>query len=167
MVKAITAILMLALAVFAADQPRGQVGPEQAAQLGEVCKHYVNRARFKPRHDQQDFVVTLADGCRAAEVSLASQKFAERQAAAVFLARLKTLRDLVIDMNMTRVFGADYTPVTRIPYLADARSEPVRKVSEAGEYLIAHRLGLLQVYQAWLDTSPQVALVSDEDRNRP
>lgn len=152
---------LLALAVFSADAPRGQMNPDHAERLGKVCKHYVNRARFKTRHESQDFVVTLADGCSAARTSLSSNNWDERRAATVFLMRLQTLQDLVIDMNMKRVFGAEYSPASRISYESDTQTEAVRKVSDVGEYLIAHRLGLLRVYKAWLDTGPPIALVSD------
>jgi len=153
-------LVVLALLFMGRDVPDGQVSGDVRADLGAVCKHYVNRARFLPRNRNQEFVVTMADACVDAQASLDGSP-SERLAAVRFLLQLKTFRDLVIDMNMTRVFGQDYTPFTRMKYGAKARSEPVRKVSPSGEYLIAYRMGLLKTYRTWLDTSPRIALVSN------
>lgn len=157
-------LLILTMASTAQAAPVGLLSEAERADLGKICKHYVNRARFKPRHQTQEFVVTLADGCLSAKRSMAVGKLEERVAAIGFLRRLKVLRSTIIDMNMVRVFGQNYTPFTRISYGAGARTEGVRKVSATGEYLIAHRMGLLAAYQSWLDTGPSLALVSDTAR---
>lgn len=135
---------------------------ETRVQLASVCKHFVNRARFMARGEDQEFVVTLADACVDAQRSLDSGEGREQQAAADFLTLLKTLRDTVIDMNMTRVFGDNFTPFTRIGYGAKGKTEAVRRVSQSGEYLIAHRMGVLRAYRAWLDTDPRLALLSKQ-----
>lgn len=153
-------LVVLSLFFMGRDVPDGQISGDLRADLGAVCNHYVNRARFLPRSRDQEFVVTMADACMDAQASLDGQ-YSERLAAVGFLTRLKSFRDLVIDMNMTRVFGRDYGPYTRIKYGNKARSETVRKVSPSGEYLIAYRMGLLKAYRTWLDTSPQFALVSE------
>ena len=138
--------------------------PDAAARgtFAKACMHYVNRAYFKPRGSQPEFVVTIADSCRAAQRSLDRGDPGERAAAAAFLEAVVRLRDTVIDMNMTRVFGDSYTPFTRIRYATGARSEPVRHVSMFGEYLIAHSMGLIAAYKAWLDTEPEIALALPE-----
>ena len=128
-----------------------------AATNGDTCKHYVNRARFKHRHPDQEFVVTLADGCLSAKASLSSDNPRERAAAEEFLTRLRTLRDQIIEMNMERAFGPDYTARTRMTYGVGSMIEPVRRVSALGEYLIARELGLLVAYRAWLETGPELA----------
>ena len=145
---------------LSADTPAQQLSLDVRANLAGICKHYVNRARFLDRGGDQALVVTLADGCQDAQASLTAAGNAEREAAAVFLTRLSNLRNTVIDMNMVRVFGTEYTPFSRIGYGNSARTETVRKVSDTGEYLIAYRMGLLQAYRAWLDTGPRMALVS-------
>lgn len=129
----------------------------EAAINGDTCKHYVNRARFKHRHPDQEFVVTLADGCLAAKESLESDNPEEGAAAKEFLTRLRTLRDQIIRMNMERAFGSEYTPRTRMKYDVGSMLEPVRRVSAIGEYLIARELGLLVAYHAWLGTGPKMA----------
>lgn len=148
--------LMLTLGV--GDLPRGSLSQNDLAALQDVCKHYVNRARFMERDASPEFVVVLADGCEFAQKSLQTGDFRQRQAAAGFLLRLRSLRDTVIDMNMTRVFGHEYGPSTDIAYDTDARSEPVRRVSQTGEYLIAHQMGLLYAYRTWLDSDPQIEM---------
>ena len=156
---------LLGFLFVSGDSPNGQIPAEMRVKLGSICKHYVNRARFMARSPEQPFVVTLADACTAAQTSLDSVSHDERLAAVGFLTQLRVFRDTVIDMNMTRVFGETYTPYTRMKYGNKARSESVRKVSGTGEYLIAYRMGLLKAYQAWLDTGPQMALVSEKGPN--
>lgn len=134
---------------------------EQNVTFAKACNHYVNRARFKERTGHVEFVTTMADSCEQAIVSLSSGGLTERRTAIVFLSRLLELRDTVIDMNMVRVFGETYTPYTRITYGTSGRTESVRKVSESGEYLIAHRMGLLAAFEAWLDSDPAMALASN------
>lgn len=151
---------LLGLFGLGSDVPGGRISEALRADLGAICKHYVNRAMFRPRQRNQEFVVTLADACVEAQASLDGHQ-SERIAAVQFLIQLRVFRDLVIDMNMTRVFGDEYTPFTRIKYGKGSKTEPVRKVSESGEYLIAYRMGLLKAYRTWLDTSPRIALVSE------
>ena len=164
MLKALSALLLIVILSPWGDTQRGLMAPAERAELRAICKHYVNRARFMPRDRQQEFVATLADGCESAQASVDRGQVDERLAAMQFLMRLKDLRDTIIDMNMTRVFGDTYTPWTRISYGAGAKVEDVRKVSAAGEYLIAHRMGLIDAYNSWLDTAPSMAFVSKSER---
>lgn len=130
----------------------------EAAYNGDTCKHYVNRARFKHRHPDQEFVVTLADSCLSAQASLKSENLSERTAAKEFLIRLRVLRDTIIEMNMERAFGKSYKPRTRIKYGVGSMIEEVRRVSALGEYMIAREMGLLAAYRAWLGTGPKLAV---------
>lgn len=143
---------------------RGNLPERDVQAVHSVCKHYVNRAKFKQRGSAEEFVVTLADGCASAQASLSHGSFRERQAAMGFLLRLVTLRDTVIDMNMERVFGKSFTPFTRIAYEADGRSRAVRRVSAMGEYLIAHNMGLLDAMQAWRERSDYALAVPEARR---
>lgn len=152
----LSATLLLGLTLTAPDTRADDPAHYQA--YANACNHYVNRAFFKPRDGQPEFVVTLADGCLAAQTSLGANAPHERVAAAAFLSRLVELRDTIIDMNMERVFGKDYNKYTRIPSNKDERSEPVPRVSMYGEYLIAHQMGLIAAYNAWLDTGPKIAM---------
>ena len=123
----------------------------------KACKHYVNRAMFLPRSDDQIFVVTLADSCQPAVAALSGGLPEERAVAAQYLGRLLELRDTVIDMNMARAFGESYGPRTRLKGAKDWQTEPLPSVSSTGEYLIAHRLGVIRAYRNWLETGPGVA----------
>lgn len=151
------ALIFIAFASIAGagDSPVLGLTPEQQVQVGKVCKHYDNRARFKARGAEQEFVVTLADGCQSAKRSMSTGTTEQRLTAIRFLTQLVVLRDTVIDMNMERVFGKTYSRYTRIPYANSGRTEAVRQVSALGEFLIAHRMGLIDAYNAWVDADPQ------------
>ncbi|MEM7213141.1 MAG: hypothetical protein AAF479_14840, partial [Pseudomonadota bacterium] len=153
---AITTVLVLTSHAASADGWVTQAEVDDAIN-GDTCKHYVNRARFKHRNPNQEFVVTLADGCLSAKLSLKSDNQAERAAAHAFLTRLRVLRDTIIEMNMERAFGKSYEPRTRISYGVGSSAEPLRRVSALGEYMIAREMGLLAVYRAWLGTGPELA----------
>lgn len=127
-----------------------------------TCKHYVNRSRFKSRHPDQEFVVTLADGCLSAVQSLTSRNPKEKVAAQDFLTRLHTLRDLIIAMDMERVFGAGYTLRTQIRINDGKVQQQIPTVSAIGEYLIARELGLLAAYRTWLSTGPVLTLAAPD-----
>ncbi|MEL7154451.1 MAG: hypothetical protein AAFN51_11805 [Pseudomonadota bacterium] len=126
--------------------------------LSQTCTHYVNRAKFKHRHPDQAFVVTLADACTAATASLRSENPREVNTATQFLIRLRVLRALIIEMNMKRAFGDRYTAWTRLGHDKRAVTEALPRVSGTGEYLIARQLGLLNAYHSWLETGPSLTL---------
>lgn len=165
-------LLILTLTLLGAGNVHA-AGPSEAERFGysKACNHYINRAKFKPRGAGASFVVTLADSCQPALKSLKSARGPERAAAADYLSRLVVLRDTVIDMNMERAFGKTYTRWTRMKSRRDDQVGPTPQVSQTGEFLIAHRMGLLQAYKAWLDTGPKLALGLDragaEDLPRP
>ena len=119
--------------------------------LRSGCNHYENRARFMSRNGQIEFVVMLAEACVAAEKSLDSKIYSERLAAEYFLKKVLRLRNTLIDMNMRRVYGNQTSPFAR-PVTPDGQLQPIRRVSNAGEYLIAHRMGVFTAYQDWLDS---------------
>ena len=125
--------------------------------LRSGCNHYENRARFMSREGRIEFVVMLAEACVAAEKSLDSDVYGERLAAEYFLKRVLRLRNTVIDINMRRVYGSQTSPWAR-PITPDGQLEPVRRVSNAGEYLIAHRMGLFNAYQDWLDSGASFSI---------
>ena len=164
MIRATVFLVCLSFVSAIGDAPARWLTVEERTALSKVCKHYVNRARFKARGAHSEFVVLLADGCISAQKSLVSGDTAERQTAAAFLLRLQGFRDVVTDMNMQRVFGQNYTPYTRISYESLTRSESVPRVSATGEFLIAHRMGLIAAYNAWLDTGPAMVFASQQKR---
>lgn len=142
--------------VGSSGDPIPHVSAARTAIYAKACNHYVNRARFKNRRGDAEFVTVLADSCLQARASLVIGSYAERWAAQAYLSRLLDLRDTVIEMNMTRLFGADRTPYSRLKHKVGSRIEPVPKVSKSGEYLIAYRIGLVHAYRVWRDTHPEV-----------
>ena len=156
-VSGLIALLLAASPALSLDRTWVTQAEVDKAYNGDTCKHYVNRARFKHRNPDQEFVVTLADACLSAKASLSSDNYKERDAAQNFLIRLRVLRNTIIDMNMERAFGKSYTARTRMKYSVGSMIEPVRRVSSTGEYLIARELGLLAAYRTWLGTGPTIA----------
>jgi len=126
-----------------------------------TCRTYENRARFLPRDGALDFVTVMADGCAAARRSLRDGAAREQRAAVRYLERLARLRDTIIDMNMTRVFGEGAEPYAR-PRQADGPLTPLDEVSGTGEILIAHRMGLFAAFEHWRAEAGTLALARPE-----
>lgn len=152
----------------------GKAAPGHAAPDGEKwlssgqgswrsgCNHYQNRARFLAREGEIEFVVLLADACSAAERSLESPNAHERSAAELFLQKVVDLRDTLVDLNMRRVYGDAATPMAQ-PKSADGTSRrgraiEISHVGKWGEYLIAHRMGLISAYDVWLDSGTDFSI---------
>ncbi|MEM7742656.1 MAG: hypothetical protein AAF409_03000 [Pseudomonadota bacterium] len=157
------ALVGVMLCAPAGADPSGPDTSTRAAYT-KACSHYVNRARFKDRSGEPEFVVILADSCLAALNSLGSARVTEQAAAADFLERLLELRDTVIAMNMERLFGKSYDRSTRLQSPKYQQSEAIAHVSATGEYLIAYRMGLIAARKAWLDTEPDFALAPTPKR---
>jgi len=132
-------------------------GQEVRAGDAETCRHYANRARFLRRGGPVDFIVLLAEGCAAAERSLAAPDPRERAAARHLLDRLAALRATVIEMNMHLVYGEPGLRRTR-SLSGSGWMGPIRSVSRSGEYLIAHRMGLIAAFETWRRQAPGFAL---------
>jgi hypothetical protein len=145
-------------------------GPSEAEleRYAKACNHYVNRTRFVPRDTQPGFFVTLADGCQNAQVALTSKSRPKRAAAAAFLGRMADLRDTIIEINMDRLFGDNWTRFSRPKAKNTARTASLGQVSQTGEYLIAYRMGLIAALNAWQISDRDVSLAgSIEDGGKP
>ena len=162
MVKTSLLIGLFLLLFHAPASHARMITPDAVLSYTSACKHYVNRARFLARDAQADFITQFADGCEAALMDLKSGTPKAQSAAAAFLSGLADLRGTIIDINMTRLFGAKRTPFSQPLKGNTARTEALRKVSGTGEYLIAHRMGLIEAYTTWLDTVPHVSLASTQ-----
>ncbi|MEM9144889.1 MAG: hypothetical protein AAGC57_01735 [Pseudomonadota bacterium] len=114
----------------------------------KACFTYENRARFRARNGPTSFVVAMADGCLAAQRSLDAEGGAERRSAIAYLDRLVDLRNTVIAINMDRIYGANASPFAK-PIAGEGRLMAMGGVSESGEFLIAHRMGLLEAFDDW------------------
>lgn len=148
-------VLFGPIAAFAGSAPKDafRVVPQSVL---ETCWHYENRARFKPRDAFADFDVVLADSCgealRDVYVRLDTTPYAQKRARH-FLTQLGVMKELIITMNMERTFGADYGPRS-FPSKHSiegfvAHASHGRPISKTGEYLIAHRIGVVAAYRAW------------------
>lgn len=94
----------------------------------------------------------LADGCTAAVATLEGGPVADRYRALAFLSRLSDLRQTVIRMNVERVYG-EKPHRFAMPQTATGALASFGSVSEAGEYLIAHRMGLVAALEALAETA--------------
>ena len=154
--SAVLSAIALGLAL-GGDWPGPMPRDAELLRYDKTCHTYQNRARFLPREGALDFVTVMAQGCTAARATLETGSVRERSAAVGFLDRLAGLRETVIAMNTERFFGKDAGPraepasdpgVMRLPY----------EVSEAGEVLIAHRMGLIAAFDTWRAEAGDIAL---------
>lgn len=135
---------------------RPLLSSDQRNSFAKSCNHYENRARFLPRAQPVDFVVLLAEACSAARISLDGTS-TERMAAADFLSRLVALNTEITAINVARVFGPEAEPASK-PMRRGGLLRPIGNVSATGEFLIAHRMGLLSAFDRWRETSPDFPL---------
>jgi len=102
-----------------------------------------------------DFVVFLAGTCGAAEASLDTGTRKQRRRAALLLSRIALLRETVGQMNAERRERATGAGAVETGLPAQFRVTP------SGEFLIAHRMGLMIAFDAWLDSGVDFSLASD------
>ena len=144
--------LLLATIIVCAAAAVGQ--PRAAAQglappTHDACRHYENRARFKPRDGDVEFVTVIADACQRVSVRLRDPAVSvtERAAGATYLKRLSSVRAAIAAMNATRLAGRDRgeSGVNR----RDLRSA-LRLVSPSGEFLILRSAGVFTALRRWM-----------------
>jgi hypothetical protein len=127
-----------------------------------ACRHYENRAMFKPRGPDAELVAELADACTAALVALRTGTASlpeDRARALAYLDRLAAFKDLIIGMNVERLYGPSPAP-RAAPLTAPSTAGIVqlgRPVTATGEYLIAREFGLLSAWRAWMRPGPALA----------
>lgn len=127
-----------------------------------ACHHYANRARFKSRDRNAELVVILADSCTVAIESLTRRldtRPTEAARARAYLDRLVAFKTLIIEMNVTRLYGLDPNPRAQpIQATGGRKPSPVgQQVTPTGEYLIAREMGLLRVWHDWYRSGPDFA----------
>jgi len=122
-----------------------------------ACNHYENRARYLPRANAVEFVTLLAEACHAAQVSLEADDGHQRAAAVAFLDRLVEFRDVIVTIGMERTYGAN-ARATAMPLPGGGSLRVMPRVSVAGEFLIAHRMGLLSALDDWIGSGVQFSL---------
>ncbi|MEO0625146.1 MAG: hypothetical protein AAF183_23595 [Pseudomonadota bacterium] len=149
-------IAILLVAAVSGDGYAPPLSSEARASYAKACTTYENRARFLQREERRSFIGVMADGCLAAQQSLDAKSGGERMSAVAYLDRLVTFRDTVISINMDRLYGANASPFAR-PVSGTGTLRPLGEVSEAGEFLIAHRMGLLDAFDTWRAQAPAEA----------
>jgi hypothetical protein len=139
--------------------------------FSDTCRYYQTRAKSARRAKPGEFVVFLADACVAAEFSLDNGTRLQKQRSVLLLSRIMILRETVGQMNAERTISASaHIAATLSTNVASGntasiatpiRFSMVNPVSPAGEFLIAHRLGVMLAYDAWLDSGVTLPLGSD------
>ncbi len=123
------------------------IGDAERAEFSQTCEYYQTRSgqdQAEParRSATGEFVVFLAGACAAAEVSLATGTGKQRGRAALLLLRIALLRETIGRMNADR-WGRATAGGTE----ANGATLP-SPVTPSGEFLIAHRMGLMIAYDA-------------------
>ena len=164
-------LVAIAIAVGAAgvvgaagDLHRILIRNAERATFSDACEHYQARAGSARRVRPGEFVVFLADICAAAQVSLEGGTQEQQARAALLLSRIVLLRDTIDQMNDGR--DARAAARLRAPNVNGAemngatvnRVTMVSRVTPSGEFLIAHRMGLMIAFDAWLDTGVDFSL---------
>ncbi len=133
------------------------ISDAERAVFSHTCEYYQTRsgqaqAGSARRSATGEFVVFLAGTCAAAQVSLATGTGKQRARAALLLSRIAQLRKTIGQMNADRWAraAASGTGAT-----GAAMPSPV---TPSGEFLIAHRMGLMIAYDAWLDSGVDFSL---------
>lgn len=152
MIRLVVTTLAGVLAFAAvADLRTAPVDEAERTAFAEACRYYDVRAQAVPADHSREFVAFLSDACTAAEVLLESGSPAQRARSALLLSRIALLRRTVSGMNAERAGRAAANPY---------RVEGYVPVSPSGEFLIAHRLGVMLAFDAWLDTGVQFSIAS-------
>ena len=156
-------VIVLAIAVAAGaagaagEQRQIVVGDAERAVFSQTCEYYQTRsgqaqAGSARRSATGEFVVCLAGACAAAQVSLATGTGKQRARAALLLLRIALLRETIGQMNADRWGRAAASGIE-----ANGVTLP-SPVTPSGEFLIAHRMGLMIAYDAWLDSGVDLSL---------
>ncbi|MFQ5566267.1 MAG: hypothetical protein ACE5EU_07890 [Paracoccaceae bacterium] len=148
--------MAIAVAAAAAGAAAGlrQAGVSDAerAMFSETCEYYRTRAGPARQSAPGEFVVFLADICAGAQITLDTGTREQRSRAALLLSRIVLLRETVGLMNAERW--------ARVPANSGGVVMP-SPVTPSGEFLIAHRMGLMRAYDAWLDSGVDFSLASE------
>jgi hypothetical protein len=152
MIRAAVCASLLALLLAATDFWRPPLVTEaERARFADACGAVAARpeAAVAPgpgsaaaEADGPAFPAVLAGACRGALVELDAGPRSHRIAAARLLLRLTRLQETVSEMN------------------ADRAARGAAPVTATGEYLIAHRIGVVSALDVWLDSAPGFSLAS-------
>ena len=153
MIRPLVSIVAGALAFAAvADLREAPIDEAERAEFVEACRYYGMRAEAVSATRRGEFVVFLADACSVAEGLLETGTREQRMHSALLLSRIALLRSVIADMNADRARSAADDPRNIATGYVP--------VSPSGEFLIAHRLGVLLAFDAWLDTGVHFSVAS-------
>ncbi len=139
------------------SSPAVAADPEGGA---SACTHYENRARFKSRTTDIEFIAVLADACAGARATLAEPAApASRKAAALdYMARLEEARAAIGAIDGARLRAAHSGSVNG-PRVRDLRASR-RLVTLTGEFLILRRAGVFVALDAWVAAGADFGLLA-------
>jgi hypothetical protein len=156
----VVALAVVASALEVAGERRQIVASSaERAIYAQTCEHYRSRAGTEParRAGAGDFVVFLAGTCGAAEISLDTGTRKQRARSVLLLSRIALLRETVGRMNAERAARA-VARAQAVDASGAAGPPTMSPVTPTGEFLIAHRMGLMIAFDAWLDTGVDFSL---------
>lgn len=139
---------------FAIDAEAAGVSPTDG-QLA-ACNHYENRARFRPRHGEVDFVTTLAESCRSALTAMDGTDPGQRAAAERLLAGVVELHRTIVSMTVERKL-ATHVAGTDAAFGLSGSLVKLPRVTDTGEFLIAHRIGVVNALDGWAEAQSPLA----------
>lgn len=143
MIRSALSLGLGALAFAAlADLREPPVSEAERAAFAEACGHYEARAEALPAGRSGEFAGFLAEACGVAETLLETGAPEQRWRSALLLWRVTELRRTVAEMN------------------ADRARQGALPVGPSGEFLIAHRLGVLLAFDAWVETGARIPVAS-------
>jgi len=154
------AIIATVVGVVAASGELRQLAIDDTERVSfsNACGYYQARTgsagvTSEQRDGPGGFVIFLAYACAAAEASMDAGTRMQRARAVLLLSRIALLRQTVNRMNTDRatraaaqVSGTGFTSLSR--------------VTPSGEFLIAHRMGLMVAFDAWLASGAEFSLAS-------
>ena len=146
MIRQSVIVVVLAVLMGATGDMRAAlVNDADRAEYLAACAYYDRRAQGARERDPHEFVAFLSNVCDAAQDSLDTSSDAERVRAADLLHRIVELRRTINQMNAKRSMHT---------------GSLATRVTPAGEFLIAHRMGLMNAFDAWLDSGAELSLAS-------
>lgn len=157
MIRAVSIILGAALLFAAAGDLRRILALDgHRTEYSDACDYYQTRSGQVQRDGPGEFTAFLATACIAAERSMESGTPEQRIRAELFLSRIALLRQTIDRMNADRDARAMALLDEGSPYTAVM----LYRVTPSGEFLIAHRMGLMIAFDAWLDSGADFSLAS-------
>lgn len=142
----------------AASSPKA--GASEIWDVTASCVHYQNRARFKSRTAEVEFVTVLADACAGAIATVGDPAApdARKAAAERYLHRLHEARDAIAAID-----GARLRATPRVT-LGRARVRDLRAsrglVTITGEFLILRRAGVFAALEDWVAEGADFTLLA-------